>query len=267
MRTGLVLSIQTHFEYGLPHPAIIASTGVGSAEFAIPAPRAGRPRRPWSDGETALLQQRYPTAEPVRSIAEQLQRSKGGIYAKARRLALKRPPRLSKMAACSVPTEMTPVSTIVLPSPDPPPKPTRVRSKINGVRRVWLDEVCERVERLWSAGFHPETIARVLGSGFTKSSVSTKGHRLGYPRRADWKCLSKDSGRSPSDRSRGGAAARDNGGFVRPLDGSPTLPCNRNHILRLSRGALLSPGQRNKVVERKSLLLLRTQVRGGTDAH
>ncbi len=59
MRTDSSYLIQDHFEYGLPHPAIIASTGVGSAEFAIPAPRAGRPRRPWSDGETALLQQCY----------------------------------------------------------------------------------------------------------------------------------------------------------------------------------------------------------------
>jgi hypothetical protein len=148
-----------------------------------------KPRRRWSELETTSLRERYATMEPVRLLAESLHRSAGSVYAKARRLQLKRP----KVSACRLPTKQaSAASMIVVPSVAPSAGRERIRSNINGVRGVWFDGVNERAARLWMAGFHAKTIATVLGPQFTSSSVSTKAHRLGYPRRAHRRCLSKD---------------------------------------------------------------------------
>jgi hypothetical protein len=81
---------------------------------------------------------------------------------------------------------------IVVTSDVPSARRERTRSHLNGVRDIWFDDINERAARLWIAGFHAKTIATVLGPEFTSSSVSTKAHRLGYPRRAHCRCLSND---------------------------------------------------------------------------
>ena len=187
MSTPSVCATQLQLLPGIRAHAVVANLGgVISADVAIPR---AKPRRLWSDAEADSLRQRYVTSEPVRCLAEDLDRSTGSVYAKARRLQLRRP----KTAVSSVLT--SPVlcpSTIVVSSLAPSEPRQRVRSHINGVRQVWFDDVNERTERLWIAGFHPETIASVLGPGFTSASVSTKAHRLGYPRRPEWRSLSRD---------------------------------------------------------------------------
>jgi hypothetical protein len=75
--------------------------GPGVNIRADTAIRSAKLRRRWSELEATSLRRRYVTAEPVRLLAEDLQRSVGSIYAKARRLELKRP----KVSVSMMPTK------------------------------------------------------------------------------------------------------------------------------------------------------------------
>jgi GcrA cell cycle regulator len=169
-------------------PRILEDLGDEIFGQVEPAAVSRPPRRRWTPSEIALLQQRYVTTEPVVEIANAMQRSKGSVYGKARRLQLRRPPR-GKEALCS---QIPPPLSAIIALPVALPGPQPIRTKIDGWRDVWFNETCERLMRLWVAGFHSHTIAEVLGPKFTRAAVRSKAPRLGLPRRPNPSALLRD---------------------------------------------------------------------------
>lgn len=171
-------------------------------EVAAAAPVSAR-RGAWPAASVALLLADYPTSRPVRDIAAELGRSPGAIYAKARRLDLKRPRREAAPggpggAAVPRPPDSpssTPALQLVLPglpAPEPRPKGRVERTKSGGRAGLWTRDdgaMSVRLERLFLAGFRDTTIAAVLG--VTPVAVFSRAWAINLPRR-DPKTLRDD---------------------------------------------------------------------------
>ena len=111
-----------------PVPPISGMQVAGATDQAAPvagdaraAPHRGRGA--WSDASVGLLLAVYPTSKPVRDIAAELGRSVGAIYAKARRLNLKRPRRSTAPSSAGAPSlALDRASKAVPHSDDPTPE-------------------------------------------------------------------------------------------------------------------------------------------------
>lgn len=139
----------------------------------------------------------------MRDIAAALGRSMGAIYAKARRLDLKRPRREATpggrggavVPRLPDPPSSTPALQLVLPglpAPEPRPKGRIERTKSGGRAGLWTRDdgaMSVRLERLFLAGFRDTTIAAVLG--VTPVAVFSRAWAINLPRR-DPKTLRDD---------------------------------------------------------------------------
>ncbi len=235
------------------HPIVVINSGNLLSEPAPGPPPVRRPQRPWADAEMALMRERYVTAEPVPLIAEQLrqltgstdQRSKGSIYAKARRLALRRPARGSKANAEPARSDVAPVSTIVLPIPEPSSEPKPVLSKINGLRITWQANICERADVFGSRSSTRRRSRKCLGRTSLRRRSAQRRIVSGFRVGSTVGIFQKISTR------RGGPTAKplpahSDAGPVRRRGHAPDLSGDRQRILRAPRRAFSPQAKETK---------------------
>ena len=136
-------------------------------------------RRYWMWRDIKILEDHYPSATPVKELAQALDRSIGSIRAKARQLGLRRMFRYPSQ----IPEKVVDAQRL------------RLRRDLAGLNRdrsgllnktvsgrvIWTDEVVKYVGELWMRLYSPAAIGAILG--LDGGVISTLANRVELPRR------------------------------------------------------------------------------------